>query len=301
MSKKTIKYLVLVGLLLVANLWLFFTEKGTKNRSFDDSLFTLQDTSLVSQIIMDNESGQVKLSKENDGSWLLNSKLKPDDYFRMVLLSAMNKVKVFRKIGKWDKESGKVRINYDGGELAFGYATNSTRTKSYFIKNGEAYEVGVPGYRDQIVTLFQLKEDQWRNRLLFNGSWRTIQKFNIKYPKSEELSIQFKNDFFTVNGKTNLDSTKLVNYLNQFDYFQANEVLSKGRMPRLDSLSQTSDYLAELKISDIQLKEPKHFYIYPSLKGTRYHLVKNEKGEMAVLDSRRVQSILKKEADFTLN
>ena len=109
----------------------------------------------------------------------------------------------------------------------------------------------MPGYKDNVVDIFKLHPDQWRDRLMFDGSWRTIQKATLNYTTGDVMEIAFKDKFFLVNDRQPQDSSAVIDYLNQFQYFEANEMISSGRFPQLDSLKDTKP-TALLTIEDIK-------------------------------------------------
>ena len=233
-----------------------------------------------------------------EGSWRLNETYEADQNFLQVLFSILNQVKVKRTVGVLDQaSSGNISIVFDNDDVrTFEFASDPLGTSSYFIEDGSVYQVEVPGYRDNVVNIFRLSADQWKSRVVFDGSWRTIQKLSL-LSGDKELNIQFVNQFFQVNGRPEIDSSGVVDYLNQFQLFQANEMISEGRFPELDSLVST-DPMAILTIDDIQNEAATTFQIYPNLVGQSYHLVTKNEEAMMVFDRRRIQTLLKFNEDF---
>ena len=154
----------------------------------------------------------------------------------------------------------------------------------------------MPGYKDNVVDIFLLHPDQWRDRLVLDASWRSIQELSLTRRNEDPLTLTFDDKFFLVNGSTAQDSSAVVDYLNQFQYFEANEMLSAGRFPRFDSLAQTQP-LATIEIDDIKQGEPIQLSIFPTLDNQAYHLVISE-GEMMVIDAGRVEGLLASAQDF---
>jgi len=294
--KKDIKYILVILMLLVSNLGFYFFDSistGETSRKYFDL-----DTAQIHKITISYKDQEIVLEKSDN--WLVNDQYSIDQRFRQTLLTIIDKVIIKRELGKWEDEVlGEVKV--EGTErFTFQFASNPNRTKTFFIANEIAKEVEVSGYRDQIVNIFLLHPDQWRDRLMFDGSWRTIQNLELKQRDSEPLHIKFVDKFFKVNGQNVVDSTFTINYLNQFQYFEANEMISKGRFPNLDSLS-TQEILAKLTIADIKYSEPVTLEIFPKINNLRYHLVRNQTTrEMMVVDEKRVNQILKTKADFLL-
>ena len=296
MSKR-IKYIVVIALLLGLNLTLFYSGGIAKSSSFDDAFFLVKDTTQIYTLTIENKNEKIELKRSETG-WLLNGKYKVDQNFLKVLFSILNKVKVKRQLGELASEdAGSLRIEFDDKRFrSFHFTSDPIGTKSFFIEDGIGYQVEVPGYRDNVVNIFELNEDQWRNRMVFDGSWRTIQNLTLQWG-SEELTIRFNNQFFDVEGISLIDSSGVVDYLNQFQLFQANEMISEGRFSELDKV-KSGNPLAVLRIDDIKNSLETVFEIYPNLDGQAYHLViKNDK-DMMVIDQRRIQNILKSRVDF---
>lgn len=286
------KYLIAAIVLLMANLLLFFTSPSTRTSSFDDRTFVVENTDDVVAVSIFLGEEAVEIA-QSGSEWQLNGTYKVDENFRGTLFSIFERIKVNRVLtDKNLQPQGSVEINFkDGSKQVFGFVANATKTKSYFLQEGKVFEVSVPGYRDNVVDVFTLHPDQWRDRLMVDGSWRTIQKLSVKQTGKQPFEIEFADQFFLLNGEAPSDSSAVVEYLNQYQYLQANEMLSEGRIPSLDSLAKT-EAMATLTIDDIKAEVPKVFSIYPRLEGQRFHLVVAEGGYMMVVDATRVQRML---------
>ena len=296
--KRTTNYLIAIAILLAANLGLVFTEGMQRSASFDDSLFSVSNIEEISSITINNKQGNVLLKKEAD-RWMLNETMEADRSFLQVLFSILNQVKVKRVVGTLDQPmTGGVTLNFNNGDqINFDFATDDLGTRSYFSREGESYQVEVPGYRDNVANIFGLSADQWRSRVVFDGSWRTIQKLTLTGEK--EFTIRFSNQFFVVDGLSAIDSSGVVDYLNQFQIFQANEMISIDQFPELDSLVKTKP-LAKISIEDIQKEGETTFEIYPVIANQSYHLVTKNGESPMVFDRRRIQALLKGKEDFAV-
>ncbi len=193
-----------------------------------------------------------------------------------------------------------VSLKLDGQEdLDFEVSGNAMKTKSYFTKDGQTYEVEIPGYRDYLAGIFELKPNQWRDRVIFDGSWRTIQRLTLDYRDADQndFEISFNETFFQVSDIQQMDSSSVVEYLNEFQNWKANERLGRGAFDKYDSLAATSPY-AILSIESINYTNEQVFSIYAPLKNDGFVLVTNQSGEMMVFDRQRISRILLKKDDF---
>lgn len=288
MTKQNKLLIVLIALLLIANLIVMFRKRTSSSVGYDDRAFSVQDTSSITSI----QIGDLELKREN--GWKINGQV-ADPAFVDHLLNVMLRVRVKKPAG--EVQEG-MRITINDGE-SFTFSSNATKTKTIFSNQDGAYEVEIPGFTDYVGGIFELNADQWRDRLILNGSWRTIQKLELDYVTSDEqdFSIQFEKNFFKVSGISAIDTTILINYLNQFQYFQANERISSGRMQTMDSLRETPP-LATLTIEDINYKEVQKLKIFPRRAEDGFHLFLDQNDEMVAVDQRRSNQILLKKRDF---
>ncbi|MFY0599080.1 MAG: hypothetical protein JXR03_05380 [Cyclobacteriaceae bacterium] len=296
MKRKNKLLFILALILLSVNVIFFFLPERKSQISFDENMFAVQDTSLIREISLKGEVSDVILTRSEDG-WELNGRYAVDQGLRRLLFSILGKVKVKRPVA--DASVDGVTVDLDGKK--FLVSGNATKTKTFFTIDGQSFEVEIPGYRDYLGGIFELHMDQWRDRLVYNGSWRTIQKLDVNYLANDidDFQIAFSDRFFEIEGIDRIDSTLVVDYLNQFQYFQTNERISHGRFERYDSLSLT-DPLAILTLESINYSTPERFFIYPAIANERFHLMKNSADELMIFDRNRVNNILLNHDSFKL-
>lgn len=296
MKKKNLILFAVIVLLVLTNLIFNFLPEGGSKVSFNERMFAVRDTSALNEIKIIKNGVSLLLSRE-DAGWELNGKYAVDEGLKNLLINILQRVNVKRPV-KLDFQDS-ILVEIDGE--SFSVSGNATKTKTYFSKDGQSFEVEIPGYKDYLARIFELNLDQWRNRLVYNGSWRTIQSLKLSYSEDfqSDFEIRFLDKFFAVQGVISLDSSMVVDYLNQFQYLQTNERISLGRFSKYDSLAKTTP-VAKLTIESINYSAPEVFTIFPSLNNERFHLVKNKTGEMMIFDKPRISRILLKKQDFIL-
>ncbi|WP_258098467.1 DUF4340 domain-containing protein [Marinoscillum pacificum] len=298
MKGKNKKLLGVFVLLLISNLIFLFVGGKSSGVSFNEQKFALMDTAGVSFIKLND----IKLSRGPQGQWLVDEEYAVDPNLDRLLFSILNRVRVQKPVEIPQEEGIKVEISGDQ-PMTYHVWGNPTKTRTYFSMDGddEVYQVQIPGYNEYVGGIFELKKDQWRDRLVLNESWRTIQNLQLDYldEGKKDINIKFDKDFFLVEGVQQLDSNAVVEYLNQFQYFQANEWVSKGRFEQYDSLS-TKPVLAKLTIESINYDLPIMLEIYPKLPGDRIYLVMTYDESMFVVDDRRMSQILLQNKDFEI-
>ncbi len=296
--------LLLVAMLLAANLLVLLVD-GKSSGKVSADYFDFPDTTAIESVRFTRNDASFFLVKEDD-SWQLNETYAIDADFRNILMAVFSRVKVQKRVAGSAKaellsrlEAEGTFVNLNGGNVAFWVLGNPTRTQTYFVSEDEAdvCVVGIPGYNDFVGGIFQLTEMQWRDRTLFAGSIRTIQRINIDYLEGNDLDITYNGDFFNVNDVQPLDTAFLEDYFAQFRKYQANERLPTGRFARYDSLAQTTP-MAIITIEDLTRSAPWEFRVFPTLPRDNFHLSIAGQEEMVVVDRRRMQQLLREPSDF---
>ena len=238
-----VRNIVLLGislLLIILNLWLFNLKPALVSLNFNPDLFMIRDTTQIEKFQFHSKILDHYFSRQE--GWKINNKFPSDPNLRKMLFTVSKRVKVSRALTGNEKEQllkrneemgTSVILTVDGDERSYSVVGNANKTKTYFIENQEVYQVDIPGYQDFLASIYELKRDQWRDRLVFNGNWRTIQKMEVIYPEKSDknLLIRFKETFYEVDDLTQIDSSAVVAYLNQFEYSTARPFLDIARQP----------------------------------------------------------------------
>lgn len=306
MKKKNLRLFSIAGFLVIVNLTFFLSSSGTFSREKNYTI-AIADTSAVVSVKLTKGESVNTLQREGEG-WTLNQEFGTDPGYTRILLAVMNRMAVKRRLGDTQLEDLKNRVESDAVlvELAeqgrsFYVLGNRTYTKTYFLEPNlkVGYEVEIPGYRDFVGGIFQLTTDQWRDRLIFRGNFRTIDRIQVKRNEQTVFNAGLKDSYFQIDGLAAYDTLAFVNFLNGFNYLQANERISSGKYPQYDSLRNTADK-SQLIIHDLGLAEPLVLDIYPALPGENFQLTVVNDKDMTVIASSRIQNWLKKPADFSL-
>lgn len=292
------RLLIILLALAAVNVAFYFAGNLKSGVSFDENRFTLTDTMGVERIRIGEE---VNLTREA-GKWMINGQYAVDRSLRRLLISILNRVEVKKPVDMEVQPGTQVEL-FGNDPLNFTFWGNPTKTRTYFSMTGDdqVYEVHIPGYNDYLGAIFELTPDQWRDRLLLDASWRTIQNLSLDYldNDADDFTISFDKDFFVIPGINQLDSNAVVDYLNRFQYFQGNEWISAGRFRRYDSLARMPA-LATLSIQTLSGKEPFLLEIFPKLPEEQFYLVMTYDESMMVIDENRIRDLLRKKKDFSM-
>ena len=304
MIQTNTRLIALVIVLLAVNVLVYFL-KDFGSANFNEARFSVVPSSLE-EIVFKGEDQEVKLVRA-DGNWRVDNAYDTDAGLVNVLLAVLERVRVSRELGASGISDLVSRIDRQGvwvqlageRESDFYVIGNETKTKTYFMDKDQkrAFEVEIPGYTDYVGGIFELSPEQWRDRTIFDGNARTIQSVRIVKNNSETLSVNYSERFYTVEGVDDVDTLKLVDYLNNFRSFQANEMIAMGKFPRYDSLRDTDDFTI-IEIDDIARNESFELKIFPALPGEGIQLAISE-GEMMVFDRRRIAYIDRNPEEFS--
>ncbi len=305
--KKSIRLILILVILVTGNLALWSYQPSSGGLDYDPDFFKVMDTTSIESFTMVNNKGEVHMSRSS--GFRVNDKYAVDQSMLRLMMAVFNRIQISRKLGptgakevlqQMEEEGATIRLAHPTEEKVFSVVGNSTQTATYFASDEEVFVVEIPGYRDYLGNLFQLDEDQWRDRVVTTSNWRTIQQITIQHQDGDVLEINFSDSFFLIPGIPELDSNRVVEYLNEFEYLQGNERIRPGKYGRYDSLARLEADVS-IRIDDIQSKDLIELKIYNPLPEESYQLMIDSNGEMILLDERRIDALLVKKEDFSYN
>lgn len=313
MSQKTknIGLMVVLAMLVISAIVLGLTRKESKSTLENSDIFAVQDTARVDLISISSGGETIKLQKA-DGVWTLNGMYKAEQNIVRVLLSILKDAKVVRNVPKTQaggisemiREHGYlVEISADGKTLQSFYASgNENKTVSYMMPVDAATPmmVNIPGYESYVAGIFEIPADDWRDRTILSTTWRSLQKLDVDFAQYPEYSftIEFKFNFLHIDGIENLDTARMMSYIGQFNYLQADKYLTKGQNEKYDSLLQTPETVT-ISVTDINPKHSKSIHFYPLIPNDPMMLgyVKEDE-QMVLFQSNRIQSLFAVKEEF---
>ena len=312
-KNKNITLSIILGLLVLISIILGTTESSVSNTIKNTDIFSIQDTAKVDQISINSAKENLQLTKVN-GTWLLNDEFKAEQNIVKILLSILKDVEVTRSVPNAQqgeisasiKENGFLVKIYGDGELfnSFYSSGNENKTVSYFMEfdKTQPYITNIPGYGSYIAGIFEIPVNDWRDRLILSTNWRTLQKLNINYTEFPEydLAIQFNFNFLTVEGVQVLDTSKMMAFIDEFNFLQTDRYLVKGQNEKYDSLLQTPATVS-LSIEDINSANSKNITFFPLLPDDPMMLgyVKEDE-QMVLFEAQRIQQLFAVKDDFEM-
>lgn len=302
---------VLIGLLFIS-LILYWYELQEKAPSIDKGMFAIADTTQVIGITIESKNKTVAIQRQ-ENKWLLNDEYGVDPGLIYLSMRILNAVQTQRPVSRSNfdalknelkSSARKVSIALNGGQSKSFYAGgNAAKTTAYFASDdwSEIYLVTIPGYKSYLSGIFELSPNQWRDRMLFASSWRTIQRLQIDYVDgtTSDLNIFYDKQFLAVEHIAELDTAVLMNYLQPLEFFQVNDYLDQGSFSKYDSLLSVEP-LANLSLEDIDAVKNKRLIVYPKIPGERFYLVTDQSQQMIVVDQQRMENLLAEPSLFEI-
>lgn len=249
--------IVIVLLLAVAGGWLYFTKSSsTIVEELRD--FSVKDTSKVIKIFIADKSGkQSLLEKQEDGSWMINKKLKARPDAIATLLTTIRDVEVRSPVGKNGYNTVikniastgiKVEIYDSNGMIKTFYVGGPTQdhlgTFMYLENSTVPFVTHIPGFDGYLTPRFTVDETDWSEKSVFRVSLDNFKSLSVtdreKTEKTFAISAVNKGSYSVTDqvGKeiAGISQDKVIDYLGYYknlNYEQKERSLS---LPQHDSI-----------------------------------------------------------------
>ena len=309
-KNKLLAIVIVLLILLPFAKQLFVSEE--EGIAFDQTLFTVADTASISSVKIHGKSGLIEL-KKHDEAWIVNKKYQMEPSLRLVLFSVLKNLRAYKMLSGEELDQARDILNNSGDtvsirfqkkeKLIFITGGRKEVPVSYFKKMGEEkiYAVRIPGYESFVAGIFEISENDWRERVLYNSNWRTIKSISVKYPGLDNAGFKiFDNGLrLVVQGVDNPDSSKIDEYIMHYNYFQVNEYINRGKNAYYDSLSQTSPNIS-ISLDDIDKTWSSKANFYGIKPGnTKMVLgIRENDGQWFLIDQKRMVALAKRKSYF---
>ena len=148
--------------------------------------------------------------------------------------------------------------------------------------------------------MFEVSENDWRDRFLFSTSWAGIKNLKLEYPGNPGKSFFIKSGsmFPEVEGVAKPDTSKLMNYLELFQTFVVDQYLDSGRVAKYDSVSLTRPS-AILTIDAVSMNKPFILEFFEKLSGDPLIVGKLDENQIVLFSYERIKEIFKPKSYFS--
>jgi hypothetical protein len=306
-KKNKIRFAVLV-VLLTSTIALAFLSRGDQNNAVDPSLFRIENLNKIDHVILESPKGKTELQFK-DGKWKVNGEFDADKRLIDVLFATIEQAVPKREISSSKGDSIAKALSQSGTTVSFleGHdvrkkfiAGGSTgKTQAYFqLPDGKTYVMVIPGYRVYVSGIFEAEGILFRDKRIFNFNWRNFRSLESRFPAEpkEDFIVSFKDRYFGIEGMTDIDTTKLNDYLDAVSLLDAREYLSTPQTSVYDSLLKTVPSFT-VEVKDIASRSYL-LEVFPPAKTKTTVLGRTGKGDLVLFDKESIARLAKKKAYF---
>jgi hypothetical protein len=239
-SKKNIALLsVWIFLVLLTILAYSYNPYERKSTSFEKDLFAVENPNqTISRIDLNGKNFKNTLEK-NGNSWSVNQEYLLDASMQQVFFKLLEQVSIQRpivgensaKIKQNVLDSG-VQVNIYGDEgLVNSYTVGGDfqAMKSYFVKGEDVYSVQLPGYQSYVAGIFEVPENDWRDRVVFEGIWQDMVSLKINRPNKDAVEFKYEDRLLRIQNQE-ADTAEVMNFVERFNYFFVDQFLPEDHI-----------------------------------------------------------------------
>lgn len=250
-SKNRILIAVTIILALVA-IFLIVRQNDTTTQT-KERKFAVQDTGSITRIFLaKKDSNQVLLSKNEQGQWIVNQKMKASQKAVQILLETLKKMDIKRPVSKAEHNSVIKRLSSIGVKveiyqkkplfrlLGKDFFVKERKVKTFYVGDATQNNLGtymyregakipfvihIPGFRGYLTPRFKAKADNWRNHTMMAYNLNEIQNVEVRHPEDPESSFRLthpsKRQFSIIRLQNNqqvvpFDTLKVLDFLSSF-------------------------------------------------------------------------------------
>lgn len=303
-EKKNKRLAMLLVALISAGALAFWLAGPNESSPIDKDIFQITDYTKITKVVLKSATANVELAF-NGTRWQVNDRYPADRDLISVLFATLKEARPKRRLPASLVDSVNLQIEKEGVEVSlfngealekrFTAGGNALKTQSFFkdLNTDNTFVVTIPGYRVYVSGIFELTENQWRDKYVFGFNWRNFERLEVSFPHrpDDNFVVAPQNNVFSVVGiKT--DTTKLGRYMDNVLRLTVNEYLDRSAFT--DSLIGSKPRMV-MTISDIA-KNQYSLRVFDLTSGQVPGLVHESQG--AMFNRLKIQAILKPKSFF---
>lgn len=251
-SKNKLLAGTLLVLIAAASAMIWSSGEGEQ---IDKNIFRVDNLTEIDKVTFQSKGEVIELSF-NGSRWLVNQSYDADDQMVTVLFATLQQVEVKRSVAAGLADAIANRLRQDGvkvtlyagaeSELEIYVGGNVNKTEAYIMDmNNRPFVMNIPGYRVYAAGVFELDQNGWREKRIFNFNWRNFKKLKAQFadPAKKGFEIEDQGFGFDITNTTGTDTTKLNDYLDAISLLMAERYIVPGVDLQLDSLLLTQPEL----------------------------------------------------------
>ncbi len=243
--KKYLPYILLLVILGVLMGWYLLVPNQTTLDEAEGA-FKVKDKARIGKIVLhDDKKRDIVLEKKN-GLWFVNEKYEAREDIIARLLDVVTRVESQTPVSKAAHENVLREMLASNIQMQIYYEGKSKPEKVYYVGgptlDGRAtymlmevdgkpasrpHIVRIAGFEGYLTPTYEVEEDVWRSRMVFNVNPEAIKKLEVKYPERDEQSFSIelvgRDSFVLFNSKRQTEQVQqgyLYAYLSMFQGVQ---------------------------------------------------------------------------------
>jgi hypothetical protein len=285
----------------------YYWYSGIDKSLVKPDLFQVTDLTKIDQIVLVKKDKRTEL--KFDGIRWRDNDEQADRNMIDVLFATLQQAIPVRPVAKSMQDSVSRQLQLEGikvslmsegqTELTFLAGGNARKSQAWFQKDDDvAYSMTIPGYRVYVSGIFELDHSGWKDKYVFQINWRNFQSLHVEFPEAaaNDFDVRFIDNFFSVEGLSAVDTTKLNDYLDAISKLTVDDYADRGEIS--DSL-QTSTPHMSFYISDVSGKEYSlAIYLNDNTKRTVMGIINST--QLAFFNRKKLDPILRDRNYFIL-
>ncbi|MDH4297753.1 MAG: DUF4340 domain-containing protein [Cyclobacteriaceae bacterium] len=307
LEKKNKRLFILFLALLSATFTAYWLGRSEEHFSVNKMIFKDFDLNSINEISLESNKGSVVL-KYNGSRWRVNDQYPADPAMIDVLFATLQQTEPKRPLAASMQDSVAASLRRNGVKVSmfssdevqktFIAGGNESKNQAFFLDSdgGEIYIVTIPGYRVYVSGIFELAETGWRDKFVFGFNWRNFQSLEVSFPRkpSDDFAVAMDNNYFSVQGLTQVDTTKLNDFLDDVSLLTVEDYLEPNEL--LDSLAKVGPYVTIL-VKDIAQKEYS-LQLYPPIDNSSRFMGLINGSQWAIFQQGRVAKLVRTRTFF---
>ncbi|WP_139827983.1 hypothetical protein [Marivirga sericea] len=295
-SRKNFILLSVLVVLVILSIWAYsYIPYERKSTSFDKDLFAIDNANqAISRIELDGQDFTNTLEKKGN-AWVVNEEYRMDASMQQVFFKLLEEVSIQRpvisekltEIKKNVIDSG-VQVNIYGNESiinSFTVGGDFQSMQSYFVSGENVYIMQLPGYQSYVAGIFEVSENDWRDRVIFDGIWQDMVSLKIDRPNRKAVEFKYKDRLLRIQNQT-ADTAEVMNFVERFNYFFVDQFLPEGHiaLEKKNSFEEAGTIEIEALDKDESLKleffkNPAFNAYLVNINGNEWAAIRNERME----------------------
>jgi hypothetical protein len=310
-EQRNLRWLLSLILLILITVYAFWLLRDKDRVIVNPEMFKVADLTKVDGVVLESAHGKISLRYDSN-TWKINNRFEADHQMITVLFATLEQAIPKRPVAVNLRDSVNARLDtngttvslYEGTELVktFRVGGDSRKNEAWFrnSENKSSYVMNIPGYRVYVSQIFELDENGWRDKRIFDFRWRNFVALTSDFPtdRAAGFRIAMINKVFTIEGVTDADTARVNTYLDDISLLRADQILSPGTSRSYDSLLKTTP-VNRIEVIDIA---GRRFVLnlYAPLHGESIVLGLARDRDMVTFDREKIFRMVKKRAWFRL-